>query len=298
MSIDSKKIKFLAMGLSGVAMMAAGEAVFAHASILNAINSGATGFSRVGVNHACNGTTPPTPVIAQSVIFPTISPTILKRTLPATTSEDISATPLSTFFATNLTGAATAAGNPLNSLQNLPQLIQSKDVFTSQIEQRNASNNVIGWVSTKGSLAVNLHGEVPFRFGAVHFRTFAGSPNSCVSRLTVSVAVADICNLTQKPGSLPAYGSGNVGVNLWVDKTIPGLDATQFPSSAIEAGAATTNLVINRDVTVNPYPANCLAAGTGGTDPTIEITVKPTAADIDQLAFPGWGTPAVGNEFK
>ncbi|BBL57187.1 hypothetical protein [Methylomonas koyamae] len=286
-----KKLKFIAMGFGGMAMMAAGDAAFAHASIVGAITSGATGFPRVGLNHACNGTTPPTPIVAQSVVIPTINPTILKKETVSGTTTDVSGGGLSPYFSTNLAGTT-----PLNSLQNLGQLIQSKDVFSNQIEQRNASNSVIGWVSTKGSLAVNLHGEVPFRFAAPHFRFAAGNANSCVSKLTVQFAVADICNINQKPGSLPAIGSGNNGVNLWIDKTIADLDTTQFPASAIENGAGTTNLTINRDTAINPYPANCAAAG--GSDPTIEITVKPSADDIDQLAFPGWGTPASGNTFQ
>jgi hypothetical protein len=268
------KIKNVTVGLGAIALITTGQAAFAHASILNAIDSGATGFSRVGLNHACNRTSPPTPIVAQSVVFPTINP-ILSR------SDNGVITSLGDFFATNA-----ALTTPLSTLANLPQLIQSRDVFSAQIEQRNENDQVIGFVSTKGVLGVNLHGELPFRFGAVHFKS------NCAARLRIQVAVADICNIQQKP----PFSSMPSGVNLWFSNQTPGLEGGPFPPASVENGAATTVLTINRNTAVNPYPSNCVPAN--GTDPVFDVNVFPSVDDIARLQFPGWGTPASGAVFK
>ena len=62
MKISAKALKIAALGVSAATMMVATQEASAHASILNTVNSGtaigSTSFSRIGVNHACNGTTP------------------------------------------------------------------------------------------------------------------------------------------------------------------------------------------------------------------------------------------------
>jgi hypothetical protein len=369
MKLSNKKIKAVVLGLGSVMAAGAGQSAFAHASILNAITSGATGFSRVGVNHADNHTTPPTPIVAQSVVFPTVNP-ILGRSNAGT-----AVVALGDFFATSATGA-TAGTLPWTTIANAPQLVQSKDIFSMQIEQANAAGSTIGFISAGGLLQVNLHGEVPFRFTAPHFRSAlpVSNPNGlvaadlCASALSIQVAVADIADPSVQPpfvssGSaapvaataiakgLPykidsvgttdfvtlfgaannnvgtvftasaagcatptatcpvASGTGTaipqvgaetagVGYNLWVDNLTPGLGvgANGFTPQQIENGAATPKLVINRDTTINPYPANCVAAG--GADPSFTITVFPSADDINALQFPGWGSPQNGNTFR
>ncbi|NOT10809.1 MAG: hypothetical protein HOP23_03080 [Methylococcaceae bacterium] len=304
MKLSAKQLKAVTLGVGTVLMMGAGQAAFAHASILNAINSGGTGFSRVGVNHAVNHTTPPTPVVAQSVVFPTVNPILGRTGVGASVSN------LGDFFSTSAAGANTTGLLPWVSVAGAPQLVQSKDVFSQQIEQANASNQTIGWVSTKGLLQVNLHGEVPFRFAAPHFRSIlpAANPNAlttadlCADKLVIAVAVADISKPTPQPpfvaanpAGLPGSETAGIGYNLWLDNTTPGLATSAFPPQVTENGAATTNLTINRDPVVNPYPANCVPAG--GTNPVFTITVKPSADDINALQFPGWGvgiTPAAG----
>jgi hypothetical protein len=283
MKICSQKMKHITLGLGAVLMLGAGQAAFAHASILNAIDSGATGFSRVGLNHACNHTSPPTPIVAQSVVFPTINP-ILSR------SDNGAITSLADFFATTASGLTGAGADAsISTLANFPQLVQSRDVFSAQIEQRNEVDKVIGFVSTKGSLGLNLHGELPFRFGAVHFKN-----NNCAKSLRIQVAVADLCNSQQKP---PLQDSTvNLGVNLWVSNQTPGLAGGPFPPGSIENGAATPILTINRNVAVNPYPANC--APNGGPDALFDVNVFPSADDIARLQYPGWGTPVAGAVFK
>ena len=311
--ICSKKLKYVSLGLGALTMMGAGQAAFAHASILNTVNSGkaigSTSFSRIGVNHACNGTTPVTPVVAQSAVIPTINPLISTATVTANVAGTYAVVPGATVGQYLITSSA--GTTPVTTLAGAFQLVQSKDVFSTSIEQRNATNAVIGWVSTKGSLQINEHGEVPFRFTNVFF-----GANSCVHDVVVQLAVADICKTTSQPPLSSASLSTTQGVNLWLDNTLGG--STAFPAAAIENGAGTTNLTINRDPVQDPYPASCanapiataatnLAATTqanavtgytSGATPLTSVKIQPSASDIEQLQFPGWGTPVTGNTFQ
>ena len=310
--ICSKKLKYVSLGLGALTMMGAGQAAFAHASILNTVNSGkaigSTSFSRIGVNHACNGTTPVTPVVAQSAVIPTINPLISTATVTANVAGTYAVVPGATVGQYLFTSSA--GTTPVTTLAGAFQLVQSKDVFSTSIEQRNATNAVIGWVSTKGSLQINEHGEVPFRFTNVFF-----GANSCVHDVVVQLAVADICKTNSMPLSSASL-STTQGVNLWLDNTLGG--STAFPAAAIENGAGTTNLTINRDPVQDPYPASCanapiataatnLAATTqantvtgytAGATALTSVKIQPSAADIEQLQFPGWGAPVAGNTFQ
>ncbi len=332
MKISTKALKMAALGVSAATMLVATQEASAHASILNTVNSGtaigSTSFSRIGVNHACNGTTPITPVVAQSVVIPTINPII-------SVNDPVNSPAVAAVGTSGVTGyvAAKAAGSyftilpsaavsdylattlagttPVTTLANRFQLVQSKNVFTSSIEQRNSTGtDVIGWVSTKGSLQINEHGEVPFRFSNVFF-----GANSCVHDVVVQIAVADICKINSFPLSSASL-STTQGVNLWIDNTLGG--SPSFPAAAIENGAGTTNMVINRDPVTDPYPASCAGAPivtaatslaatvqanvvtgyTSGATPLTSVKIQPSASDLEQLQFPGWGTTVSGNTFQ
>ena len=316
MKASSKTLKHVTLGLGAVMMMGAGQAAFAHASILNTVNSGnaigSTSFSRIGVNHACNGTTPITPIVAQSAVIPTINPTISVATVTGNTAGTYT---VQTNSPANTVGNylfTTAAGTtPVTTLANRFQLVQNKNVFTTSIEQRNSTGtDVIGWVSTKGSLQINEHGEVPFRFSNVFF-----GANSCVHDVVVQLAVADICKTNSMPLSAATL-STTQGVNLWIDNLNGG--SPSFPAAAIENGAGTTNMTINRDPVTDPYPASCAGAPivtaatslaatvqanvvtsyTSGATPLTSVKIQPSANDLEQLQFPGWGTPVSGNTFQ
>ena len=316
MKISAKALKIAALGVSAATMMVATQEASAHASILNTVNSGtaigSTSFSRIGVNHACNATTPITPVVAQSVVIPTLSPIISVATVTGNTA---GAYVKQTTSPANTVGNylfTTAAGTtPVTTLANRFQLVQNKNVFTTSIEQRNSTGtDVIGWVSTKGSLQINEHGEVPFRFSNVFF-----GANSCVHDVIVQVAVADICKINSMPLSAATL-STTQGVNLWIDNTLGG--SPSFPAAAIESGAGTTNFVINRDPVTDPYPASCAGAPivtaatslaatvqanvvtgyTSGATPLTSVKIQPSANDLEQLQFPGWGTTVSGNTFQ
>ena len=149
----------------------------AHTTIQVQASEGTTTYNNLVIGHGCtlaNGTK--LPVIAQSVVFPTVNP--------------------------KYTVAGTVSGNPavvsIKSFANIAQLIQNRDVFSKQKEKTDAAGNVIGFESTEGSLDPTLHGLVPFRTAGVSFPA-----DSCATKLVIQIAVADIC---QKNGAR----------NLWI----------------------------------------------------------------------------------
>jgi hypothetical protein len=261
-------------------MMTAGQSVFAHTTIQNAITAGATGYSAIVIGHGCT-TNPNYPnVVAESVVWPTQSPYVTSAINVGQTGTI--ATPpalVSDALATSNTGAT-----PLASLAGIPQLVQNKDVFRAQVERNNAITSggaVVGWISTLGNLGTHLHGLVPFRFGAVGF-----NKTTCATVAKINLAVADICDPSafNANGTFAGLNYTNGGVNLWLDNTQVGFFG--FP---IEAGAASATLTVNRDLVNNPLPANCAPTGT---DPQYTVTIKPSQADVNLLVYPGWGDVA------
>ena len=176
------------------ALLAASLGAQAHTTIQNPAAEGQTTYNNVVIGHGCSAPDgSKLPVIAQSVLFPTVRPVY------------------------SATGAA--AGNPsvvsVGSLANIPQLIQNKDIFSRQKEKLDAKGQVIGFESSEGSLDPALHGLVPFRTAGITFPA-----DSCAVKLVVRVAIADIC---QKNGAK----------NLWIpavtakyaDPTVDGIGA-------------------------------------------------------------------------
>ncbi|WP_347986727.1 hypothetical protein [Methylomonas sp. AM2-LC] len=276
MKLSSKNLKFTQLSLGMALLLGAGQAALAHTGISNTIMSEANGYSNTITTHGCTviGASNPTvsPVVAQSVVIPTQNP-IVRSSLDTKT-------PINLGDYTNKT-----------SLKNLFQLIQSHDVYTQQVEQNDAPNsggNVIGWVSTKGTLGQYLYGLTPFRVSAI-----AINQASCVKSIKVNFAIAEICNKNSWPAGQAAPSVP--GVNLWFDNDptsdlysggLFGASTDQGADNTIAAASAT--LTINRDTTLKPYPSNC--AGAGGTDPLFDILVYPGSQDIKKLQFPGWGT--------
>lgn len=316
MKFSAKALKIAALGVSAVTMMVATQEASAHATFLNTVNSGtangSTSFSRIGLNHACNGTTPSYPIIAQSVAIPTVNPIISRADVTAGALGAYTVLPTAVVGDYLFTTEASTVA--VTTLANRFQLVQSKDVFNSQIEQRSplttttshgkTTNDVVGWVSTKGNLQINLNGETPFRFANVFFKK-----TSCLRNVTVQIPVVDICKSSAKPGTFVAgtLAKASGGVEIWVDPALT--TPAWLPQTSIEAGAGTTNFTINRDPIANPYPANCAGApiaangvltgtSTSGVDPLFDIKIQPSADDIDKLQFPGWGTPVAGNTFE
>ncbi len=224
------KLKSVVPASLTVAAVTVSQGVFAHTTIQVQATEGTTTYNNLVIGHGCTlADGSKIPVIAQSVVFPTVNP---KLTVTGTLSGNLE----------NILSVTTYA--------NLPQLIQSKDVFTKQSEKKNAAGNVIGFNSTEGSLDPDLHGLVPFRTGGVSF-----GKDSCITKLVVQVAVADIC---QKNGAK----------NLW----IPAL-TTKFSDPKVDGIGSPASLTINRDFAKNPLAASC---GAG-----YSVTLTPSAEDVD-----------------
>ena len=92
------------------------------------------------------------------------------------------------------------------SLVGLFDTIQDKSIFPNQGERRDANGNEMGFFGRNGNLDINFSGRVPFQFTAPNF-----FQDSCVKRLLVEIAVADICDT-----SPPTIRSQKV--NLWVPR--------------------------------------------------------------------------------
>ena len=44
--------------------------------------------------------------------------------------------------------------------------------------------------------------------------------------------------------------------------------------------------------------ANVVTSYTSGATPLTSVKIQPSANDLEQLQFPGWGTPVSGNTFQ
>lgn len=218
-------LKFVAIA----AGLFAGLQVQAHTTVQNAVGEGVTAYNNLVIGHGCtlaDGTR--LPVIAQSVLFPTVNPRFTVAGPRYGSAKMVSIT----------------------SFANVAQLIQNRDIFSSQREKTDARGNVIGFEGTDGSLSPDLHGLVPFRTAGV---TFPG--DSCATKLVVQVAIADIC---QKNGA----------ANLW----IPAL-TSKYADPTVDGIGAPASLTFNRDLLKNPLSGTC--------GPGYTVTVTPSPEDVD-----------------
>lgn len=259
-----------------IALLGVGSSAMAHTSIQNQVTTSSTTYNNIVIGHTC---TLPTnnkkiPVVAQSVLFPTVNPLL-------TEGDDKHASSI-----TAITDIITSA----TGLAGIPQLIQNKDIFAAQSEKTDANGNVIGFNSYTGNLNPSLHGLVPFRLGGISFisttspkKDAAGATvsttDSCVTELVVKVAVADICKL-----AFPAGGPKEGQANLWMPNTTTKFANAVDGTSATPLAGSPATLTIKRDTTKNPLDAGC--NGTGKT-----VTVWPSNEDIDaNLIIPRvWG---------
>ena len=154
-------------------------------------------------------------------------------------------------------------------IAGLVDVIQSKDIFTVQKEKVRCLRQCYrDFMVKQDRLHVELQGRVPFAFTAPNFVT-----TSCVKKLNIEVAIADICVLT-KPTIQAAK------VNLWIPD-----NGSQYAIKGAAAGVDGVGeppvLQVNRDLDRhNPLDPSCMAG--------IDVTVTPSAADVDaNLGIPG-----------
>ncbi len=273
--LNKHTIRNLAFCSLATALFGAGQNAFAHTSVKDQATEGVSSYNALQIGHTCeleNGRK--IPVIAQSVVFPTASPTVTQslvtnaKASPATTQ----VTP------TTLDAEIT---DPLG-LAGKADLVQDKNIFKRQNEVYDGNGNLIGFNGTQGNLQTNLRGLVPFRISTpVPFF----KATSCAKRMVVKIAVADICKKTfpPKPGT----------ANLWMPST-----TGKFTDSSIDGVGAAAALTINRDTTKNPLPAGCPIDDGAPLDKTTklpiagyDLIVTPTPEDIDaHLPIKGyWG---------
>lgn len=226
--------------IAAISLLVAGASASAHTTIQSQATEATTTYNNLVIGHGCtlaDGTK--LPVIAQSVVFPTIDPVVTVSDGKWAGSNEV------------LT---------ISSLAGIPRFIQSKDVFNKQSVKTDSKGNVIGFSSTEGSLDTGMIGLVPFRTGGIAFKA-----ESCIKRLLIKVAIADICEK-------------NKTYNLWIPNATP-----KFSNPLAHGLGAPATLTINRDLTKNPFKAesNC---GNG-----YDITITPSNRDIDaNLPIPGY----------
>lgn len=248
----------LALRSLTAAMFTVSAGVLAHTTVVNEATEDASSHNALQTGHGCeleDGTN--IPMIAQSVVFPTVNPTV-------TRSKDGAAVDLATVI-------------DQGDLAGLVDPVQSRDIFAAQDEKTDANGNVIGFHSTNGNLQTNLRGYVPFRFSSVNF-----SATSCARSLQVQIAVADICAMEFPPTHESA--------NLWIPA-----GTTLFPADLHGVGSPAT-LTINRTTKVPRRDANgesCVWTDADGVRQIgWDVTVTPSNEDVDaNLPIPGHWAP-------
>lgn len=235
----------LAAALCGTAPTA-----YSHTVIRDAAKENTTLYTAAIITHGCAGSEEeaPIPVIAQSIVFPNHTDSILKRldnSQPITLAEVVD-------------GAA-----PVLSIS--PNGIQDKNVFQKQKEV--ADNGVLVGAHSvpnvralqywKGRLRTDLQGAVPFSVSGINF-----VKASCVKSLKVRIAIANWCTNSQNEDE-------DNRVDAWIGRTTPLFDDT----GVVSVGFWPT-LTINRDLEANPLPEGC----NGGFD----VAIEPSDADIDK----------------
>ncbi len=196
-SINLKKqtlnVLILAMGCT------LGQQTFAHTAVQKNIDVPATGsgvvYNNLVIFHGCRNSKGEdlTPVVAQSVVFPTVNPIIkdgADTVVPNLTVADLL--------------LKSAGGTPWTSLAGFADLIQNNDVFSKQKEKTDSSGNVIGFEGIKGKLDMKLNGLVPFSTKSVFFK-----PSACIKSVKIKIAAAEICKLKFKSNG-PELGSANL----------------------------------------------------------------------------------------
>ena len=185
----------------------------AHTEIRNQATEGQLSRNAVEIGHDCEAKD--LPVIAQSLIIPTLNAKV--------TRSDGTATTLSSEIT-------------VGSLEGFIDLPQNKDIFKKETLIRNANGNTIGYYATQGSLQTDLKGVIPINFAPVFFQ-----PTSCAKRLVIQIPIADICKKKFPPK--------NEWANVWIPNA-----TTKFTDTGNDGMGSPAELTIARDLTSNPLP--------------------------------------------
>jgi hypothetical protein len=209
------------------------------------------------INHGCDGN----PVIAQSVLFPSLNPELSasdSSNNPVPPPNDISEL---------LEGGF---------LEGLPDLVQDRSIFLEQDEITSELGNTIGFYGKKGFLKANLLGAVPFKFSPLFF-----TPNSCYSQINFITAIADICS-TKAPALQPGK------ISLFIPDNGSKIGETAKANGAEHGVGEPSRLTVKRDLKSNPF-RDAQGNLTNACGEGISVTITPSAEDIDKnLPIPGY----------
>ncbi len=209
---------------------------------------------RIGEGCAVPGGAP-LPVVAQSVVFPTVAPIV--------TAPNGSAVALDTVIVQG-------------SLAGLVRAIEDTSIFMSHEQKSDALGNSVGFAAYDGALSPDFAGRVPFQFAAPMFVA-----TTCASRLLVKVAVADVC-------SREADDTASTGkVNLWIPDNGSQYAAAGKDTSVEGIGSPAT-LIVNRDLATNPLGPGCGA----GIDVTVTPSAADVDANLGIRGVWGFGATA------
>lgn len=211
----------------------------------------------LSINHGCDAN----PVIAQSVIFPTLNPII--KGLDDSGNEVPAPNDLADIIGTQ-------------TLEGLSTLIQERNIFRHQNNKTNDLGNSIGFYGKRGRLKAGLIGRVAFRYIGPFF-----VPNSCVKALQIETAIADICS-TRPPALQPGK------VSLFIPDTGSRI-AVEARANGLDHGIGEPSILkVARDLKTNPFlDANGKPTRACGDGITVRVT--PSAEDIDKnLPIPGY----------
>lgn len=190
-----------------------------HTEVRDNAKEGQLSRNFIEIDHGCeSGTGNVLPVIAQSVIIPTVNLIVTRSDGSLTTlSQEIT----------------------IESLEGYIELPQNKDIFQQQRLVRSKVGNPIGFYGTQGMLRTDLKGVVPFNFGPLFFQS-AG----CAKTLEIEMAIADICKKSFPPKESSA--------NTWIPRV-----TKKFIDDKNEGIGAPAILRVHRDLDANPLPPSC-----------------------------------------
>lgn len=236
------------------ALFASAPTAYAHTTIRDAGKENTRLYTAATITHGCAAKEddPTIPVIAQSMVFPNFTDSILTR---LDTSQPIALTEV-------IDTATTWLPIGPNGIQDKNIFEKQKEVAESvEVAEPGKENKVIpvtrGFRFWKGNLRTDLIGIVPFRVDGIKFVT-----SSCVKNLLVRIAIANWCTRSQSEDE-------DNRVDAWIGKTTPAFDDT----GVVSVGFWPT-LTIARDLATNPLPEGC----NGGFD----VAIEPSNADIDR----------------
>ena len=148
-----------------------------------------------------------------------------------------------------LTDYVTNWGNPV-------QIIQNKDVFTSQEFIKDNLGNNLGYYAYGSYLKGGFKGVIPFRTSGVVIE-----PTSCAKTVKFIVAIADVCEITT------VSGFNDAAAMLWTPAVGSVFDGTED----LNGYNSPASLTVNR---TSDLPESC---GTG-----VDVVVTPSAAQLDE----------------